>query len=198
MSEQQLDAPFWEQMGLPAPGSSLSREAYHALPQTSIHIEWHDGIVIYPNWSDTTMSPAPCTTHQRTVFRIATLLDQLTDDGDVLIAPTDVVIEPGKTIQPDVFWIAADGACVDRDTYFEGVPDLIVEVLSPGSLKHDRVTKFALYERCGVAEYWIVDPDARFIEAYHLRDDKYVRVSGATDFTSPVLGKTVQINTIFG
>ena len=53
-----------------------------------------------------------------------------------------------------------------------GAPDLVVEVLSPSTAKRDRVDKKAVYERCGVREYWLVDPKNRTIEQYLLRDGK--------------------------
>ena len=60
-----------------------------------------------------------------------------------------------------------------KDNLIEGVPDLIVEVLSPGNPGHDRQTKFQLYARAGVREYWLVDPDARVIEINVLRGQAY-------------------------
>lgn len=53
---QQTQSPFWQTMDLPAPGTRLSLDDYLALPQTPIHIEWHNGVVIYPDWSATTVS----------------------------------------------------------------------------------------------------------------------------------------------
>ena len=55
-----------------------------------------------------------------------------------------------------------------------GAPDLVVEVLSPGTAKNDRGYKKDLYEKCGVKEYWIVEPDARSIEVYLLVNGKYI------------------------
>lgn len=50
MTEQAEKQPFWEELGLPAPNSRISREAYDALPEVNFHMEYIDGAVIYPNW----------------------------------------------------------------------------------------------------------------------------------------------------
>ncbi len=194
----QVDVPFWETMGLPAPDTHMTRLEFDTLPETTLHMEFHDGVVIYPNWSEATMSLAPSTKHQRLTLKSATVLEDLAPNGVVVIAPTDILLD-GRKIQPDVFWIAAGGACVDRETHYEGPPDLVVEVLSPASVKHDRVTKFDLYERNGVSEYWIIDPLAEYLEAYTLREGKYVRVNQDAngDFHSPALDKQVSIARIF-
>ena len=55
-----------------------------------------------------------------------------------------------------------------------GAPDLIIEVISQGTAKNDRVYKKALYERCGVSEYWIVDPPSKSIEIYVLDNQRYI------------------------
>ena len=194
----QVDVPFWEALGLPAPGTPMTLSDYDALPEVNIHIELLNEIVTYPDWSESSMSPAPSTKHQRLTLKSATLLESLAPEGVVVIAPTDVLLD-GRKIQPDVFWIAVGGACVDREHYYEGPPDLIVEVLSPTSIKHDRMTMFALYERNGVSEYWIIDPIADYVEVYSLREGKYVRVTQDEngDFHSPVLDKQMSVARIF-
>ena len=60
-----------------------------------------------------------------------------------------------------------------NDPWIEGVPDLVVEVLSRSTARNDRFNKKALYEKYGVKEYWIVDPLGKTIEVYHLIDGKF-------------------------
>ena len=55
-----------------------------------------------------------------------------------------------------------------------GAPDLVIEVLSPGTARYDRGHKMNTYERHGVREYWIVDPDSRTVEQYVLEDARFV------------------------
>ena len=60
-----------------------------------------------------------------------------------------------------------------NDPWIDGVPDLVVEVLSPSTAKNDRFIKKALYEKYGVKEYWLVDPRGKSIEVYHLKETDY-------------------------
>ncbi len=103
-------------------------------------------------------------------------------------------------VQPDLFWIASGGACVEVDRkYFRGAPDLVVEVASPGTVRRDKRDKLRLYEKHGVREYWLVDLEARLIEAWPGQAGHFIWIGvfGAGDpFTSPLLG-TVDLNGIF-
>lgn len=72
---------------------------------------------------------------------------------------------------PDVM-VVCDRSKIRRNGVY-GAPDLVVEVLSPGTAKRDRGYKKTVYERSGVAEYWIVDPAGKSIEVYLLRDGAY-------------------------
>ncbi len=58
----------------------------------------------------------------------------------------------------------------------QGAPDLVVEIVSPASGRKDRKQKFALYERYGVREYWIVDPDEQVVEIYRHNGEHFVRI----------------------
>ncbi len=191
--------PFWEALSLPAPGTAMTTTEYHALPETMIPMEYIDGRVVYPHWSEKSMSPTPRARHQYIVTDVSYLLRDLIPNGRVVVAPMDVRMG-GKTVQPDVFWVAAGGACVDKDTYLEGPPGLTVEVLSPGNTSHDRITKFNLYEQQGVREYWIIDPDEDIIEVYTQDDSTFKRVGAyqpGNTFQSPVLGQLVPVDEMF-
>jgi Uma2 family endonuclease len=61
-----------------------------------------------------------------------------------------------------------------RNDPVDSVPELIVEILSPSTSKKDRVLKLNHYQSSGVPHYWILDPEGCFIEAYELRDERYV------------------------
>ena len=56
----------------------------------------------------------------------------------------------------------------------KGAPDLIIEILSPSTRRHDRLTKFNLYQRAGVREYWIVDPSDRSVQSFLLENNAYI------------------------
>ena len=72
---------------------------------------------------------------------------------------------------PDVM-VVCDKSKVKR-THVEGAPDLVVEVLSLSTARRDKGHKKTVYERCGVREYWIVDPAGRSIEQYVLEDGAF-------------------------
>lgn len=72
-------------------------------------------------------------------------------------------------VEPD-FCVVCDLDKVDESGY-RGAPALIVEVLSPSNQRHDRFVKFRLYQRAGVKEYWIVDPEAKHVQVYTLEED---------------------------
>lgn len=192
MTDQAEKQPFWEQMGLPAPGTKISREAYDALPEVNFHMEYINGVVIYPNWNEETTSPAPAARHQMVVLNLGSLLRTHAREhgGHARIAPTDVDLG-GRTVQPDVFWVAEDGACANTESAWRGPPDLVIEVLSPSTARYDRIDKFALYESQGVREYWMVDPRDDLLEVYS-REGDTLRRNGAYSsdgqFESPVLG----------
>ncbi len=105
--------------------------------------------------------PAPFFSHQALVFRVARLLQDHVEPrglGRVGLAPIDVVLDAERALilQPDVLFVATERLSIIRDQVW-GAPDLVVEVLSPGTESRDRQEKFAWYRQYGVREYWIVD-----------------------------------------
>ncbi len=115
---------------------------------------------------------APTFAHQ---FSVAELFGELRNFvkarqlGLVLPAPFDVRL-PGvaNPVEPDVMFFRGGNEPRPDDKYFHGVPDLVVEVLSPGTSHVDRGVKLDAYEKAGVAEYWLADPRSRSIIVYHL------------------------------
>ena len=88
-----------------------------------------------------------------------------------LSADTNVVPDAMIVCNPDIV----------EDDGIHGVPDLIVEILSPSTARKDRMVKFRLYERCGVKEYWIVNPRERSVEVY-LSIDEHFELDGVYQF----------------
>ena len=79
---------------------------------------------------------------------------------------------PGKIREPDILFVAKEHS--DRiDEQFYGPPDLVVEVLSPGTWCVDRREKMVEYAQAGIGEYWMVDPDAGTVEVLVLRAGAY-------------------------
>ena len=123
------------------------------------------------------MSPATKTSHQRVIWKIENQITRHTESigGEVFFAPCDVYLdEVANAVQPDIIYIAEDQKEITHEDGIHGTPRLIIEVLSPGNQKSDKETKKKLYEKFGVAEYWIVDPATRQTIGYFLKERKKV------------------------
>ena len=84
--------------------------------------------------------------------------------GEVYYAPLDVVLGDNDVFQPDILFVASANLAIVRQAGVFGAPDLAIEVLSPSTAENDRYHKRGAYERFGVKEYWLVDPENRTIE----------------------------------
>ena len=136
------------------------------------------------------MSPAPRPGHQSVIGEIYRQMANFLKGKPckVFTAPFDVRINAkdndDTVVQPDIS-VICDRAKID-DKGCNGAPDLIVEVLSPSSARHDKLVKFNVYQRAGVREYWIVDPDSKTVAVYLLEGGRFVASAyGETD-TLPV------------
>lgn len=111
------------------------------------------------------VTPSPLVLHQVLVLLLAEHLGKLAArrGGLVLVAPLDVHFADHSVVQPDVIYLSPERRHLAQ-SWVEGAPDLLVEVLSPGTARRDRGEKLRLYAESGVAEYWIVDPVERQIE----------------------------------
>jgi Uma2 family endonuclease len=126
------------------------------------------------------MSPAPQTRHQlckgKLVYKFFDFVEEH-NVGMVLDAPYDVLL-PGLAtpVQPDVIFVLKERLGIVKEEHIVGVPDIVVEVLSPWNWHADRRKKFTVYAKAGVREYWIVDPKARTIELFCLRGSTYALI----------------------
>ena len=87
--------------------------------------------------------------------------------GVVAVAPLDVILDAGRSliVQPDILFVSKERTSIIRDQVW-GAPDLVVEVLSPGTAAHDRTDKLGWYRQYGVRECWLVDPAASRITVF--------------------------------
>ena len=124
------------------------------------------------------MSPAPSSRHQMLVTRLCTQLSQHFEGRscEPLVSPIDVKLSAEDVVQPDLV-VICDRSQI-TETHIEGPPALAIEVLSPSSLRHDRVRKLRLYARAGVGEYWLVQPYPPVVEVLQLAGEHY-RIDGA-------------------
>jgi Uma2 family endonuclease len=165
---------------------------FERYPETTEPIELIDGEVI------ALTTPAP--KHQRVVRRFARLVEDSAPNGEVFFAPLDVRLDEWNVPQPDVFWVSAANSAIIGDKRIDGAPDLIIEVLSPGTARHDKTVKFLLYEKHGVREYWIADALRQQLEVWVLQAGAYVLqdiYTGEQSFLSPALGRMVSLAGVF-
>jgi Uma2 family endonuclease len=140
------------------------------------------------------MSPAPKFTHQMVLQEIfRKIVEKINDNGlgQVIIAPFDVYLdEKSNAVQPDLTIVLNDNLnIIGEDGSIHGVPDLLIEVLSKGNETNDTVKKFALYERFGVKEYWIVEPIIKLASGYTLVDGRYKKLEEETGIIRSLLLK---------
>ncbi len=118
--------------------------------------------------------PSPITQHQRIVGKVYRSLFQVSVQiGEVFISPLDVVFDEGNVCEPDVLFISNENKDIITKKNIVGVPDLLVEVVSKGSVVRDYVEKKNDYENFGVKEYWLIDPLNETIIVHSLEDKKY-------------------------
>lgn len=126
------------------------------------------------------MTPAPSTRHQKIVGKLIRFLgDHVArmKAGEVFVAPTDVVLSNLDIVQPDLFFICAARASIITEKNIQGPPDFVIEIISETSRKTDETIKRKLYERYGVREYWIVDPELETVDIHRLSEPGYVRAA---------------------
>jgi len=179
-------------------GQRLSLHDYLALPETSQPAELLHGVVF--------LSPSPDSGHQSIVVEMLRVFLPLVQLGKWFTAPMDVVLDEGEVLQPDLLWIAPERQAIISKRIM-GAPDLVIEILSPSTLKRDRGPKFSLYERYGVRELWLVNPAPPSIEVW-----VRMNLEGATQaelglhgvfvmgqtLDSPLLGHSFPVSPFFG
>ena len=136
-----------------------------ALPEDGLRHELLDG--------EHVVTPAPAYPHQAVLHRFEMALGAAVDASGtlaVLPSPADIRVGPRTLVQPDLFVFRKEAGHPVREWSEVGVPVLAIEFLSPSTAARDRGTKRRIYQRAGVAEYWIVDTDARMVERWRPDD----------------------------
>jgi Uma2 family endonuclease len=153
----------------------LTYKDYAALPADGRRYEIHDG--------ELSVTPAPSPRHQRISSNLNDVLRQHVKTrglGEVFYAPIDCVLSETTIVQPDLVYLDRTRLAAISDRGIEGPPTLVVEILSPTTTLIDRSTKLQLYARHGIPYYWIVDPEARTIEAYRVSGNSYTLAAQAS------------------
>jgi Uma2 family endonuclease len=135
------------------------------------------------------VTPSPALRHQRVAAGVYDLLRAFAyrQGGEALFAPLDVVMADHSIVQPDVIYVSPLRSSILR-ARVEGAPDLVVEILSPGTARRDLGEKLRLYAESGVTEYWIVDPQLctfKFLE--NARDGFRLRLPQGAIYRSAVI-----------
>jgi len=130
------------------------------LPSDGNRYELYDG--------EAYVTPSPFHQHQDLVLSLAISFKQaIQDRSRVFVAPLDVVLDRATAVQPDLVLVLERNLGILQDV-IRGVPDLVIEVLSPSTAAMDRGLKMETYARFGVGEYWIVDGGRAAVEVYRL------------------------------
>jgi Uma2 family endonuclease len=142
------------------------------------------------------VTPSPNVRHQQLVGRlhakIAWYLETFPEVGEVYFAPLDVVLSHYDVVEPDLLFVAGGQKHILTDKNIQGPPALVAEVFSKSTRKRDAQTKRRLFERTGVQEYWLVDPELDAVQVFRPEGGRLTRVAELTaedddTLTTPLL-----------
>lgn len=162
---------------MPAPASDDTRLTYDdflLFPEDGKRHEIIDGVHY--------VTPSPNLRHQELVLRLALELGNFLrahpEAGRLFIAPLDVVLSYHDVVEPDLLFVGGDQTEILTPANIQGAPALVVEIFSKSTRKKDAQTKRRLYERTGVREYWLVDPELDLVQVFRRTDEgRYVRAA---------------------
>ncbi len=152
------------------------------------------------------VTPSPTNRHQelsiRLTISIGVHLEGHSAQGKLYAAPFDVVMTPYDVVEPDLLVVLGDQLHILTEANVKGVPGLVVEILSPGTRKRDQTLKRQLFDREGVREYWMVDPDRNQVAVHRRGTDGSFPLVTTLDasgtLTTPLLpGWSVALGLLF-
>ena len=174
LEQPDLQALAVEFDGEPVPGLQMSEQQFQDWywSTENVRAEWVDGEVIL-------FSPINIPEF-RLNFWLCELVNKVAgpDAGEAFGIEVQIRLPNIKQRRnPDVLFVSRGREKIIKQNYIDGPPDLIMEIVSPDSEARDWRDKYIDYEKSGVREYWIIDPNAQRVEVYALgRDKKYRRV----------------------
>ena len=158
-------------MNVLAPRVKLTYEDFLQFPDDGRRHELIDG--------EHYVTPSRNTRHQRISGRLYLLIGNWLQEhpvGQLFYAPFDVVFSNIDVVEPDLLYMSNERAAeVLTEEHVRGVPELVIEIASPGTRRRDETLKRRLYERSGVTEYWVVDPDVDVVRAYRRSGEGFAR-----------------------
>jgi Uma2 family endonuclease len=159
-------------MPIPNPQTKFTYEDYLLFPDDGKRHELIGG--------DHYVTPSPIFRHQRVCSNLHRMLSSFVHDkrlGHVLTAPFDVVLSDLDVLQPDLLFVSSARIHIITEKNIQGPPDLVIEILSETTRRTDEVVKRKQYERFGVSEYWIVDPELETVKVYRMTGQGYQRTA---------------------
>jgi len=151
-----------EEVGVPKHSTTrLTYQDYVRFPDDDLRHEIIEG--------EHYVSPSPSARHQRILLKLSHLMQghlEAHPFGEVFFAPFDVLLSEFNVLVPDLIYLSNERSHLLTSKNLQGAPDLTVEILSPSSRSRDTRLKRDVYERTGVAEYWVVDPDRDVVDVY--------------------------------
>ena len=167
--------------------------AYAAIPNDGRRHEIIDG--------EHFVNPAPSLYHleisKHITFQLYSQID-LNGHGKVFYSPVDLQLSGNDIVQPDIVVVTLKRKHILTPTKIKGVPDLVIEILSPSNPDHDLKTKRQLYEDAGVPECWLVLPDEHQVLQLMLAEGRYTESVATDSITMKVAPHaTVDLNRVW-
>ena len=154
------------------PGVKLTYDDFVLFPDDGKRHELIDG--------EHYVTTSPGRKHQAIVWNLTQIIGpylEVHPVGRAFVAPFDVVFSEFDVVEPDLLYISnRTQAEILTTMHVRGAPDLVVEIGSPSTRQRDETIKRKLYERFGVEEYWVIDPDIETIAVYRRVGEGYRRV----------------------
>jgi len=133
------------------------------------------------------MSPSPNVRHQEIVKSIVRSLLNFDPSRGRVFYEIDVHFDDENVLRPDVIFIKKENEGIIGENWIEGPPDIVFEVLSKATESRDLTVKKDLYEKFGVKEYWVVDPEEERVYVYSLKGGRYEMECSGKKCSSKVL-----------
>ena len=182
-----------------SPGVKLTYDDFVLFPDDGKRHELIDG--------EHYVTPSPNLKHQKVSGNLYLLIGNWLEQhpiGQVYYAPFDVVFSQFDVVEPDLLYMSNERAVdILTKANVQGAPELVIEIGSPGTRKRDETIKRRLYERAGVSEYWVVDPELDVVRVYRRGAEGFERPNELTAeagdmLTTPLLtGLSLPLSRIF-
>jgi Uma2 family endonuclease len=182
-----------------SPGVKLTYDDFLLFPDDGKRHELIDG--------EHYVTPSPNRKHQKVSLNISLMIGNWLEQhpiGQIYYAPFDVIFSTFDVVEPDLLYMSNErAAAVLTDDNVQGVPELVIEIGSPSTRQRDETIKRHLYERSGVSEYWVVDPEIDVVRVYRRGAEGFerpqeLRADAGETLTTPRLpGLPLPLSRIF-